>query len=208
MTIEQTILSAYARGLVSVETKVIEGSMAAVGLGYEKLKPMLPPTIEIACHNSRDSATISGPKADVTAFVAELKAQGVFAKEVLCSNIPYHSRYIAEMGPKLLKLLCNIIPKPCKRSSKWLSTSVLKENWDSTMCQYSSAEYHTNNLLNAVLFEETTRLLPRHAITIEIAPHGLLQAIIKRSMPDAVHISLTQRDHSNNTIFFLNALGK
>lgn len=208
LSIEQTVLCAYARGLVSVETKVVEGSMAAVGLGYEALKPILPSNIEIACHNSRNSATISGPKADVADFVTELKGQGLFAKEVLCSNIPYHSRYIAEMGPKLLKLLSNIIPKPSKRSSKWLSSSVPKENWDLPVSQFSSAEYHTNNLLNAVLFEETTRLLPHHAITIEIAPHGLLQAIIKRSMPDAVHISLTQRGHSDNAIIFFNALGK
>lgn len=208
MTIEQTILCAYARGLVSVETKVVEGSMAAVGLSYEKIKPLLPPEIEVACHNGPDSATISGPKADVSTFVAQLKAKGIFAKEVQCSNIPYHSRYIAEMGPKLLKLLTEIISKPRKRSSKWLSSSVPKEKWHLPVSQYSSAEYHTNNLLNAVLFEETTLLLPRHAITIEIAPHGLLQAIIKRSMPDSVHIPLTQRGHSNNTTFLLAALGK
>ena len=38
LTAEQTILAAFSRGLVSNETKVIEGSMAAVGLGYEKVK--------------------------------------------------------------------------------------------------------------------------------------------------------------------------
>lgn len=42
------ILAAFARGIVSFETIVVEGSMAAVGLGYEKVTNMLPPNIEAA----------------------------------------------------------------------------------------------------------------------------------------------------------------
>ncbi|XP_055326066.1 fatty acid synthase-like [Sitodiplosis mosellana] len=208
LTAEQTILAAYSRGVVSVETKVIEGSMAAVGLGYEKVVHMLPPTIEAACRNSGISTTISGPKADVAKFVEELKSQGIFAKEVQCSNIPYHSRYIADMGPKLLHKLREIIPQPLKRSGKWLSTSVPKEEWHLQQSNFSSAEYHTNNLLKPVLFEETVHLLPSESIVIEIAPHGLLQAIVKKSMLQAVHVPLTHRGHENNAVFFLSALGK
>lgn len=208
ITAEQTILAAFARGIVSFETKVINGSMAAVGLGYDNIINMLPKTIESACRNSAESTTISGPKADVAKFVAELKANGIFAKEVQCSNIPYHSRYIAEMGPKLLKKLREIISKPVARSEKWLSTSVPKAEWNLPQSKYSSAEYHTNNLLKPVLFEETVRLLPPQSVVLEIAPHGLLQAIVKRSMPDAIHIPLTQRGHANNAAFFLDAVGK
>lgn len=98
LTAEQMLLAAYERGVVSVETKCTFGSMAAVGLSYEQIKDMVPQGIEVACHNSNNSATISGPKEDVTKFVDELKSKKVFAKEVACSNIPYHSKYIAEMG--------------------------------------------------------------------------------------------------------------
>lgn len=31
-------------------------------------------------------------------FVAELQAKGIFAREVPCSNIAYHSKYIASAG--------------------------------------------------------------------------------------------------------------
>lgn len=37
LTAEEMILSAYYRGLVSIETKFIHGSMAAVGMGYEQV---------------------------------------------------------------------------------------------------------------------------------------------------------------------------
>ncbi|XP_059608117.1 fatty acid synthase-like [Phlebotomus argentipes] len=207
-TAEEMILSAYSRGKVSVETKKIFGSMAAVGLGYSSVRKMLPPDVEVACRNSSTSSTISGPAASVEAFVADLKNQGVFAKEVPCSNIAYHSRYIADMGPKLLELLTEVVRKPKRRSAKWLSTSVPQPKWEDEENQLSSAQYHTNNLLNPVLFEDTFAMIPNNALTIEIAPHGLLQAIVKRSKAQAVHIPLTQRGNKNNTNFFLAALGK
>lgn len=202
------ILAAYYRGKVSVETEKIFGSMAAVGLGYKKIRNLLPADIEVACRNSSISSTISGPAKSVEAFVADLKSQGTFAKEVACSNIAYHSRYIADMGPKLLDLLSDMIKHPKKRSEKWLSTSIPQSKWDLEESQYSSAQYHTNNLLNPVLFEDTFAMIPNHALTIEIAPHGLLQAIIKKSKSKAIHIPLTQRGNPDNTQFLLTALGK
>lgn len=207
-TAEQMVLAAYSRGMASLETKMIRGSMAAVGLSYKKLVHRVPNTIDVACHNGPDSSTISGPEEEIIKFVAELKSQGVFAKEVQCSNIAYHSKYIADMGPNLLGRLSKVIPDPKLRSSKWLSSSVPKNRWELKEYQYSSAEYHTNNLLSSVLFEETSALLPANALTIEIAPHGLLQAILKKSMTNALHVSLTQRGNKDNTAFLLNALGR
>lgn len=182
--------------------------MAAIGLSYAQIKDHLPESIEVACHNSFESTTISGPKDDITRFVGELKAAGIFAKEVQCSNVPYHSRYIKEMGTKLLRKLQEIIPTPIRRSDKWLSTSVLQSDWHQSQHKLSSAQYHTNNLLKPVLFEETTALLPSQSIVIEIAPHGLLQAIVKKSMADCAHVPLTQRSNPNNAAHFLTALGK
>ncbi|KAM7359337.1 fatty acid synthase 3 [Cochliomyia hominivorax] len=207
-TSEQMILASYYRGKVSLEIDKIKGSMAAVGIGYKKIVNLLPETIEVACHNGADSCTISGPAEDVAKFVAELKSKDIFAKEVPCSSIAYHSRYISHMGPQLLKYLQQTIPNPKPRSSKWFSSSVPKSEWEQPGRNLCSAEYHTNNLLSSVLFEETFALLPNNALTIEIAPHGLLQAILKRSMPAGIHIPLTQRANKNNGLFFLTALGK
>ncbi|XP_041971751.1 fatty acid synthase-like isoform X2 [Aricia agestis] len=208
-TAEQMILAAYYRGLASIESKLIKGSMAAVGLGYNKIKPMCPPEIEVACHNGPESSTISGPADKMKAFVAQLVAQGIFAKEVNCSGIAYHSRYIAEAGTRLLKYLREIIPTPKHRSDRWLSTSVPQAQWKDPKAETSSAEYHTNNLLSQVLFEETTRLIPDNAITVEIAPHGLLQAILRRSLPkDVVNIPLTEKKHHDNAEYLFTAIGK
>ncbi|XP_069357135.1 fatty acid synthase-like [Maniola hyperantus] len=207
-TAEEMILSAYSRGLVSVQTPFIRGSMAAVGVGYQQISKMCPPEIEVACHNGPDSSTISGPADIMKEFVAQLAAKGIFAKEVPCSNIAYHSRYIAEAGPGLLKYLGELIKTPKARSKRWVSTSVPEEKWDDPIAKYSSAEYHTHNMLNAVLFEETLSLIPSNAVLVEIAPHGLLQAILKRSLPESCkHVPLTRRGHPDNAQFLLEAIG-
>nr|XP_037872255.1 fatty acid synthase isoform X4 [Bombyx mori] len=208
LTAEEMILAAYSRGQASIETKLIKGSMAAIGMGYKQILPLCPPEVDVACHNGPDSSTISGP-ADVTAhFVAELSAKGIFAKTVPSANIAYHSRYIAAAGSNLLQMLKKVIKNPRLRSERWVSTSVPQEDWNNAAAKYCSPEYQTNNLLNPVLFEETSRLIPNNAILIEIAPRGLLQAILKRSVsPDCFNISLTKKG-DGNVIHLLQTIGK
>ena len=101
------------------------------------------------------------------------------------------------------------IPHPKPRSSRWVCSSVPPSAYKLPAVQYSSPEYHTNNLLNSVYFEEASQQIPHNAITIEIAPHGLLQAILKLSLNEGVtNVALTQRGHPEGTEFLLAALGK
>jgi len=60
-----------------------------------------------------------------------------------------------------------------------------------------------------VYFDEASQQIPSNAITIEIAPHGLLQAILKHSLNEGItNIALTQRGHPDGTEFLFVALGK
>lgn len=208
LTLEETMLTSYYRGKASLSIQLAKGGMAAVGLGYNQLSTLLPPSIEIACHNSPTSSTISGPKDDVNKFVKSLKEQNIFAKEVNSSGIAYHSRYIKPVGEINLSYLSTVITDPKKRSSKWLSSSVPRNQWDDLESQYASPDYFTNNLLGAVLFDEATDDLPKNGIMIEIGPHGLLQAIVKKSLSTLTHIPVTNRFHENNCNFFLSSIGK
>lgn len=207
-TIEEAILASYSRGKASAESKTILGAMAAVGINHKEVKKLLPKDIDIACHNSIDSTTISGPAASVKAFVQVLGEKNIFAREVPCSGIPLHSRYITEMGSHLQSKLDEVIKTPRKRSSKWLSSSYPESEWNDVESQYSSGRYHTKNLLSPVLFEEVLEMLPKNALTIEIAPHALLKSILKRSMKEGVHMGLTQRDNKTGAIHLIDSLGK
>ncbi|EFN63413.1 Fatty acid synthase, partial [Camponotus floridanus] len=98
---------------------------------------------------------------------------------------------------------------PKQRSARWISSSIPEAAWGSPLAQLSSSAYHVNNLLSPVLFQEAIAHIPDNAITLEIAPYCLLQAILRRSLPPTVtNIGLHKRDHSNNLAFLLSSIGK
>lgn len=208
LTLEETILAAHARGESNQQSNTILGGMAAIGMHHMNLKNILPSDIDIACHNAEDSTTISGPIVSVNQFVAKLKADGIFAREVACSGVPFHSRYIAKNGQKISEKLTELIKNPKRRSEKWLSSTFSKEQWNKEEAIFSSAEYHTKNLLNPVHFLEVSKMLPKDSLIIEIAPHGLLKPILKRNLSESVYTSLTQRNSKDGIEFLMNSLGR
>ncbi|KAM4715440.1 fatty acid synthase isoform 2-T2 [Anableps anableps] len=205
----EAILAAYWRGHCIKVANLPPGGMAAVGLTWEECITQCPQGVVPACHNAEDSVTISGPQEAVRAFVSQLKEQGVFAKEVRSAGVAFHSYYMASIAPNLLAALKKVIKEPHQRSSRWISTSIPKSEWDSPLAKHSSAEYHVNNLLSPVLFQEALSLVPENAVVVEIAPHALLQAILKRSLKQSCSIlPLMKRGYANNLEFFLSNIGK
>uniref|UniRef100_A0AAQ5YJU9 Fatty acid synthase n=1 Tax=Amphiprion ocellaris TaxID=80972 RepID=A0AAQ5YJU9_AMPOC len=205
----EAILAAYWRGHCIKEANLPPGGMAAVGLTWAECQAQCPQGVVPACHNAEDTVTISGPQEAVRTFVSELKEQGVFAKEVRSAGVAFHSYYMASIAPTLLTALKKVIKEPRRRSSRWVSTSIPQSEWDSPLASYSSADYHVNNLVSPVLFQEGLSLVPDNAVVVEIAPHALLQAILKRSLKHTCSIlPLMKRGHANNLEFFLSNIGK
>lgn len=212
LTMEETILTAFSRGsAICGLNRAEEGAMAAVGIGFKELKKIIPHGIEISCHNSNDSSTISGQLESVRQFVSELKSKQILVKILDSAGVPFHSSYIADSGPILTGKLQSIITSPKKRSKKWISTSVPKDKWNDDTAQWSSAEYHVNNMLNPVLFAEGTLNLPEKSLVIEISPHGVLQPIVKQCLPQCEYVSLTvkrQTEDDDGLVQLLQSLGK
>ena len=75
------------------------------GLGAEQARKQCPPDVEVVCHNGPNFCTLSGPAESITKFVKTLQKQRVFAKEVNCGNIAYHTKYISSIAPLLLGYL-------------------------------------------------------------------------------------------------------
>lgn len=208
ITLEQCILGAFYKGKVSFEGKTIDGAMAAVGMSYNEVKDRVPPEVCVACHNSCNSCTLSGPKEIILEFVNQLKSEGIFAKVISTSGIPFHSHYIADWEETYIKYLKEIIPNRTKRSPKWISSSIHPVYWHSDFAQYSSAEFYAKNFTSTVFFEEACSALPKDSIIIEIAPHALMQPILRHTFSDAILIPLAQRNNPNNAAYFMTALGK
>jgi len=80
-----------------------------IGLTWEDAHRRCPEGIVPACHNSHDTVTISGPAEAVSVFVAQLQAEGVFAKEVQSAGVAFHSYCMSMTAPALqekLKEVC------------------------------------------------------------------------------------------------------
>ncbi|XP_047362718.1 fatty acid synthase-like isoform X1 [Vespa velutina] len=186
-TAEEMILAAYSRGMALIETEIPHGSMATVELSYENIKNCCHADIDIACHNGTESTTISGPTNSVKAFVKKLQQ--------LDRNFVYIHK--------------KVIPVAKPRSNKWLSTSVPRKAWSTSAAKLSSAEYHTNNMLKPVLFEEILALIPDNVVTTEIGLQNLLQETLRKSLqPTVRNIALNHLRDNDNVIIFLQALGK
>lgn len=212
---EEALLTSFYRGYCLFEeffdNKItIGGGMAAIGLNHGKIRGMIPADsgIEIACHNSADSCTVSGLMGPIKDFVKQLNDNKIFAVVIESEGIPYHSSYIQCIEKNVLKYLRDTIKTPKLRSKKWMSSSVPKSAWDSELAKYSSAEYHTNNMMSAVLFEEALEELPEDSYMIEIAPHGLFQSILRKSFPKAELGSLMKKNSPDGVTFLLQSLGK
>ncbi|GFX61278.1 fatty acid synthase [Trichonephila clavipes] len=207
-TAEQMILAAYWRGKAVEEAKLEHGAMAALGITWSQAQKCCPKDVFPSCHNAEDSVTISGPKDSVKVFVDKLKAENVFAREVDSCGYAFHSQYIFPAAQKLQDALEKVITNPKPRSSRWVSSSYPEPEWNKADAKLAGATYFVHNLVSPVLFHEALHHVPKDAIVIEIAPHHLLQAILKRVIgADAEYIGLMKRN-VDNTAHLLTSLGR
>lgn len=209
-THEQMLLAAYWRGKCVEEANLPKGLMAAVGLTWEEAKARCPEGVVPACHNSVDSVTISGAYEPTAKFVEQLKAENIFARGVKSCDVAFHSYYMEAIGPILLEKLKQVLPAPALRSERWISSSYPESRWHEEGAKYSAPHYYVNNLTSQVLFHEAIQHVPKNAIVIEIAPHCLLQSIVKRTLGgDIAYISLMKRNNNDAQMnMFFGAIGK
>ena len=60
-----------------------------------------------------------------------------------------------------------------------------------------------------MLFHEAVHHIPDNAIVVEIAPHALLQAVLKRDLPSTCTVvGLMDKRQPDNLVNLLTALGK
>lgn len=206
---EQMLLSAYWRGKCVEEANLPKGLMAAVGLTWDEARNRCPKGVVPACHNSLDSVTISGEYEATKKLVDRLKSENIFAREVKSCGVAFHSYFMEAIAPSLKAKLEKIIPDPKLRSDRWISSSFPKNRWNEEKSKFASPSYFVNNLTSPVLFHEAIQEIPKNAIVIEIAPHSLLQAIIKRTLGSEIcYVSFMKRNYDDNLNLLLSSIGR
>ncbi|EDV19161.1 uncharacterized protein TRIADDRAFT_34034 [Trichoplax adhaerens] len=209
LTLEEAVQVGYWRGQAILDAELDRGAMAAVGLTWEEAKMRCPEGVVAACHNAEKTVTISGDPDKVEEVVKQLKSEEIFAKKVETSGVAFHSHYIKKAAPLLKAAVEKIVAQPRKRSSRWISSSVPESRLHEEFSKFAGAEYYANNLISPVLFYNAMKKVPENAIVIEISPHHLLQAVLKRTMSPTCTIMKTMRkDNAHNRELYLTTLGQ
>ncbi|CAG7837949.1 unnamed protein product [Allacma fusca] len=207
-TAEDIILLAWARSRGILDSNLVPGAMASLGLSWEETVAKCPKEITPACHNAPDNVSVAGTPEAIKKFIAQLKSENVFAREIDSAGYAFHSELMKPAENLCRKYFAELNMKPELRSPKWVSTSTPKHLVDTDAGMYVCDDYFVNNVLSPVLFNDALQKVPADAIVIEIAPHGILQAILKRSLPKTCTvISLCSRSSTNNIEFFLKNVG-
>jgi len=192
LSLEETIACAYWRGkcIESVQlSKPEEGAMAAVACSWQEATEwcaeLANGQVWPACHNSTDSVTVSGLKKNVGSFLDQLQCrnQDIFARQVNSSGVAFHSPLLEDLRNDLWQKVTAVLgDKPIRqRTSRWISTVYEKRQDD---YQFTAA-YLVDNLILPVRFHEALVRVPSSAVFLELGPHHLLQAIIKRTLMSA-----------------------
>lgn len=209
LTRREAIIAAYYRGYACARCKT-SGSMAAVGMGRDKVEQHLKPGVVLACENSNASVTISGDKTAVEETMASLKDlyPDVFIRQ-LRVPIAYHSHHTASVGILYKSLVePHLSSKPPR--IPFYSTVHGRQVRESKALD---ARYWQLNIEHPVLFRTAVSQMladmPNMA-HLEIGPHsalaGPLRQIYKETSLAAPYTALAERgEDASHT--FLAAIG-
>lgn len=208
---EEAIMMSYAKGygFRNAKNPIIKGIMAAVAISYNEMLPMLPEGIFICCRNSSTCITIAGPEKMTLEFLAKLSEQGIFVRQVESAGFALHTKYIDEVCTLSTQFLKTVWTGPRPITSKWISSSIPEDAEQPEWAKSNCPEYHYNNFRYPVQFEQIYKHVPEDAIVVEVAPHGYLQAILKREFGSEVtNIATCDRQSADNEKNLLIAIGK
>ncbi|WQF80921.1 Putative Acyl transferase domain superfamily, phosphopantetheine binding ACP domain, thiolase [Colletotrichum destructivum] len=228
LTAREAIVVAWLRG-VAAKRQQRTGSMAAVGLGWDEVKPYLAGTkAVVACENSPHSVTISGDSPAVEAVLAKIKqSPPPGGKDVLARLLKidkaYHSYHMAEVGDWYRAALeeHHVVGDGAARNNCLFYSSVsgkLLRPGDSL-----GPGYWKRNLESPVLFSTAVSQMlqnpelskPNRAVFLEVGPHsamaGPLRQIMAKVLPPPVaslpYVSAMVRGR-NCIESYLTAVGK
>lgn len=171
---------AFFRGMATSLQKK-NGTMAAIGLGSEVVRPYLHSGSCIACENSPRSVTIAGDRNAISSTIEKIR---IYHQDIqitwLKVDKAYHSPHMTEIGDHYGQLIKHLSSKP----TKCLFFSSLKGNLLNENCQLGP-NYWQRNLESPVLFNSACQKLLCHELAsnlvlLEVGPHSALRGPIRQ----------------------------
>lgn len=180
---EDAIKAAFFRGEAARRSSAKETplGMMAVGLGSEAVSEYLEGTsVQIACHNSPNSVTLSGLVPELDSIRSRLVDDNHFAR-LLQVDLAYHSTYMEEIGKDYKNLLgadFNVQPVKGRKATMFSTVS------GSQMDVVADSSYWTANMVSPVRFDKgASEMLQSDNspnFLVEIGPSGALAGPLKQ----------------------------
>ncbi|KAL5046588.1 hypothetical protein BDW71DRAFT_207380 [Aspergillus fruticulosus] len=212
LTAQEAITAAFHRGVVA-NKQSRAGAMAAIGMGWAKVKPFLIPGADVACENSPRSVTVSGDADKVEAIVAAIQAAhpDVLAR-LLKVDKAYHSYHMTEVGDEYHRLVGPNVPG--RSPTKLFFSSVTGDLLG--VQEVLDAKYWQRNLESPVLFSSAVSRITEHpvgknALFLEVGPHSALAGPVRQILTERSVLTpyvATLLRGADCTESFLSAIGK
>lgn len=176
----EAILAAYFRGVATRE-KLANGTMAAVGLGADMVRPYLIKGVVVGCENSPNSTTISGDTTAVESVIETLRREipDVFVRPLRVDNA-YHSHQMKAYGEAYEESIKDITSDGIPTIP--LFSSVTGKRYTSP--GVFNASYWRSNLESPVLFHTAVRNIIhadfKNLLLVEIGPHSALAGPLRQ----------------------------
>ena len=179
-----------------------KGSMLAVPLSEEKLKPLTGKGISIATVNSPDQCTVSGPTDEIKLFKDIMEDQGIYCNDLHTSHA-FHS----EMMEPILKDYAGHVKKIELKSPRIPFISNVTGTWI-TEQEAMDPDYWSSHIRSTVRFADGIRelLKTEDQIMLEVGPGRTLKTLaMQHSDTKTDQVILSSRIslyYSKNQTFF------
>ncbi len=155
------------------------GAMLAVRATEDRVRALLPATLDLAAINAPQAVTVSGPSDEIDVFAAALTAQGIAAKRLVTSH-GFHSRAMDPVADGLRAALPTLLP--VAPQLPWVSSFTGASVTEETLADWD----WPRQAREPVRFAETIRVahatLAGDAIFLEISPVPNLQGAIRQTL--------------------------
>lgn len=187
----EAIVAAYYRGYSLVRYAQKGGSMLALGKGandFESYRCRLDSNIVVACENSPNSVTLSGPVSGIHAALDMFASEKVFARE-LRTGMAYHSPFMQSASGPMAVMIAEALERLDGLDRIWrfpertmISTVTNKRLRRGDI----TPSYWTTNLVSPVLFNTGIQALVSDESFgningfLEVGPHSALAGPFKQ----------------------------
>jgi acyl transferase domain-containing protein/acyl carrier protein len=206
-SLEDALALVAARG--QLMQKMLGGSMMAVSLPENEVRPLLGSKLSLAALNGPSLCVVSGPKNAADALQNRLAQQGVS-----CSRLRTSHAFHSEMMAPILEPFMEEVKRVALRPPEIPFVSNVTGTWI-TAREARDPSYWAKHLRQTVRFADGVRTLLQEPdrILLEVGPGPTLTSLVRQhpdKNPGQVVLSSTRhpQDQQSDVAFLLNTLGR